>query len=80
MSSDMFSSHGSDKKFEPWYEKEKRTWLEFRKGCRGRYYDREPGVCYLMDAKIVCNADSKDKCPLWYLKNFRPRARRKDDR
>lgn len=74
MSSDMFSSHGREKAYEPWYEKEQRTWVEFRNGCRGR----EGVVCYIMDARHVCREDNKEKCPLWYLKNFKVRNRRKN--
>lgn len=73
MSSDMFSN-GSTKNraYETWYEKEHRTWLEFRKGCKGKIGT----VCYVMDAKLICNEDGKCNCPLWFAANFKDRSRR----
>jgi len=63
MSSDMFSSGDRELGFEPWYEKEQRTWLEFRKGCKGRIGI----VCYIMDAKLVCREDGKDRPTGWTI-------------
>ena len=83
MSSDMFSSgKGGKKAYEPWYEKEHRTWLEFRKGCKGRrdaHTGRMTPVCYVMDAKLVCKENGKENCPLWFATHFRERIRRDND-
>ena len=79
MSGDLFSSQGKIKEFETWYERDRRTWVEFRKGCKGRVFEGENGTCYILDAMIPCSDDSMDKCPLWYVRNFRERQRRKDD-
>lgn len=76
MSGDVFSnSDGENKAYEPWYEKEHRTWLEFRKGCKGKVGP----VCYVMDAKLICKEDGKGSCPLWFAAHFKSRPRRDNE-
>jgi len=78
MGSDVFSHNcGCDcntpKEYETWYEREKRTWLEFRNGCKGKIGQ----VCYIMDAKLICREDVENDCPLWFAACFKSRSLRK---